>query len=77
MTNHDERIDRLIVTKEVNAAGIYQVKMFVNGLRTSIIVDDYVPFNPETELPAFCHSDTQELWPLLLEKAWAKLHGSY
>ena len=77
MTNHDERIDRLIVTKEINAAGIYQIKMFVNGLRTSVVVDDYVPVNPETELPAFFHSETQELWALLLEKAWAKLHGSY
>ena len=51
--------------------------MFVNGLRTSVVVDDYVPVNPETELPAFFHSETQELWALLLEKAWAKLHGSY
>ena len=45
MTNHDERIDRLIVTKEVNAAGIYQVKMFVNGLRTAAIID-LLPVSP-------------------------------
>ena len=46
LTNHDERIDKLLITKDVNAAGIYQVKMFVNGLRTSIVVDDHVPFDP-------------------------------
>ena len=77
LTDHDERIDKCMVTKEVNDAGIYQIKMFVNGLRTSIVVDDYVPWDPKTQLPAFLHSETQELWALLLEKAWAKLHGSY
>ena len=58
LTEHVEKIDKCVVTKEVNDAGIYQIKMFVNGLRTSIVVDDYVPFDPKTQLPAFFHSDT-------------------
>ena len=32
----------------------------------------------ELVLPCFAHTDTPgELWPMLLEKAWAKLHSSY
>ena len=77
MTNHDERIDKLMVSREINEVGIYHVKLFVNGLRTSVVVDDFIPVNPKTELPAFFHSETQELWAIILEKAWAKLHGSY
>ena len=77
LTYHDERIDKMIVTKNINSAGIYQVKFFINGLRTSVIVDDYVPVDPITEQPAFCHSEKQEVWAPIIEKAWAKIHGSY
>ena len=57
LTYHDERIDKMMQTKSTNAAGIYQIKMFINGLRTSVIVDDYVPVDPMTNQPAFCHSE--------------------
>ena len=77
MTTHDERIDKLFITKEKNQIGIYHLKLFVNGLRTSIVIDDFVPCNPETGKPAFIYSTFQEIWAILLEKAWAKLHGSY
>ena len=43
----------------------------------SIVVDDYVPVDKETGRIAFCRAINQEIWPIILEKAWAKLHGSY
>lgn len=49
--------------------------MYVNGLETPIIVDDYFPI--VYGKPAFCKTADGELWAMLLEKAWAKLHGSY
>lgn len=38
-------------------------------------LDDSVPFVFST--PAFSRSVEGELWVILLEKAWAKLYGSY
>lgn len=38
-------------------------------------MDDYVPFDKDE--PAFCGSDCYEMWVILLEKAWAKVYGSY
>lgn len=75
------RVQKVIVTKEVNFACIYRLKFFVNGLRKSIIVDDYVPVVRKTQIPAFCSSlESQSVavfWAILVEKAWAKLNGSY
>jgi hypothetical protein len=42
-----------------------------------VIVDDYVPVDPKTGKAAFARSRGDEIWMCLLEKAWAKLHGSY
>ena len=41
-----------------------------------IVIDDFLPVTGENK-PAFSHSKSGELWVALLEKAWAKLHGSY
>ena len=75
------RVQKLIVTREINSACIYRLKFFVNGLRKSVIVDDYMPVvcGGETELLAFCSSSQHRpvLWAMLIEKAWAKLNGSY
>ena len=47
----------------------------MNGLETPVIVDDYFP----TRNNQFVYAQTPdgELWVMLLEKAWAKLHGSF
>lgn len=52
------------------------VKLYVNGIETPVIVDDYIPTNKNGH-PAFASSRDNEMWVSLLEKAWAKLHGSY
>ena len=43
-----------------------------------VIIDDYLPFDPTGAL-AFTKGgeDGLELWPCILEKAYAKLYGSY
>ena len=40
-----------------------------------VVIDDQFPcFNDEA---AFSKAHGPELWVLILEKAWAKIHGSY
>ena len=70
------RVEAMFVTQEVNLAGIYLVRFFINGRVTSVVIDDHLPVKPDGK-PAFATSRDGELWVSLLEKAWAKLHGSY
>lgn len=48
----------------------------IGGKQTNITVDDYIPVT-EDGRPAFCSTNDEELWAILLEKAFAKLHGNY
>ena len=75
LAEHPENIADLFHTKEVNAAGIYLMIFYINGIRTPVIVDDYLPC--KNGRLAFARSVGEELWVCLLEKAWAKLYGSY
>ena len=69
-------IKRLFITKEYNEEGIYQMKLCKNGEWVKVTVDDYFPCYIDGG-PMFCNSTGDELWVLLLEKAYAKLHGNY
>lgn len=63
------------LTREINDSGIYLVYFYLNGIRTPVVVDDYFPsYNGRI---AFSKSNDGELWVSILEKAWAKLHGTY
>lgn len=62
-------------TKLANRAGIYLISFFMNGIVTPVVVDDYVPVRRGK--PCFAKTRDGELWLLLLEKAWAKINGSY
>lgn len=75
MAEVPERVYSRFITKEINEAGIYLVTLFVNGFETPVILDDFFPV--VYNRPAFCSSSDGEIWAMLLEKAWAKLHGSY
>ena len=75
MAEFPERIEACFHTKEPNSAGIYLMSLYVNGAITPIIVDDYVPVQGDN--PCFSSSKDNEMWVMLLDKAWAKLQGSY
>lgn len=75
MAEVPENIMMRFVTKEVNAAGIYLMTFFVNGHETPVVVDDFIPTKGGRIV--FAGTKEKELWPILLEKAWAKLHGTY
>jgi len=75
MAEDPEDIKALFETKEINDAGIYLMFFFINGVKTPVIVDDHLPSRHGR--PAFASSQDGEVWVSLLEKAWAKLHGTY
>ncbi|CDW86928.1 calpain family cysteine protease containing protein [Stylonychia lemnae] len=69
-------IERLFVTKLYNELGVYELRLCLNGEWTSVIVDDYFPCLPNGG-PIFSKSNDNQLWILLLQKAFAKVSGSY
>ena len=70
-------IKTMFITREYNEVGIYSIKIYINGAYKIIEVDDYIPVNKSTSAPLFAQMQTKNIWPILLEKAWAKVNGSY
>lgn len=77
LAEHPDRVRKLFVTQEVNKAGIYVLSLCINGEFQEVVVDDAIPFDPVEGKPAFSRCHGPELWVMLLEKAWAKVNGSY
>ena len=71
-----DRVQALFHTKEINKAGIYLVRFYINGNEMPVVVDDHLPVDARGQ-PVFATCRDGELWVSLLEKAWAKLHGTY
>jgi hypothetical protein len=73
----------IIGNKDIPASGFYKVALYINGVRIFFTIDDYVPcyFNNVEWVPAFASPAKDDweavIWPLILEKVWAKAHGSY
>lgn len=75
LSEKPKRITSLFKTKEANKYGAYCMRICKNGQWRDVVVDDSFPCNGDK--PAFSQGHGQEMWVLLIEKAWAKLHGSY
>lgn len=84
----DDHLLKDLIIEEGQDVGLYGVKFFVNGRWATVIVDDYFPCTQDANgawQPIFAKSKTHdgsppeqvELWVMIFEKAWAKLHGSY
>ena len=71
MAKVPKRVMSCFHTKEFNSAGIYLVSFYINGVVTPVIVDEFVPVKGNR--PAFSSTKDNEMWVMLLDKAWAKL----
>ena len=69
-------IERLFITKEYNSEGVYRVRLCNGGHWQIVTIDDLFPCEPKGG-PIFSGCSDNELWVLILEKAYAKLFGSY
>lgn len=69
----------MFVTKEYNPRGKYAVRIFdpIKSKWTIVTIDDRIPCVKGTRRPRFMSPNGNELWAILLEKAYAKFCGSY
>ncbi|XP_026331811.1 calpain-C-like [Hyposmocoma kahamanoa] len=65
----DQRMDSTYV-------GVFRFRLWWCGQWLEVLVDDRLP-TVNGKLAFLQTSHTEQLWPALLEKAYAKLHGSY
>jgi hypothetical protein len=74
-----DSIRSLFVTKEYNPRGLYKVRIFDPVIKKwkIITVDDRIPCQKGTKKPRFMNPNGNELWAIILEKAYAKLCGGY
>eukprot|EP00668_Euglena_longa_P003275 GGOE01003830.1.p1 GENE.GGOE01003830.1~~GGOE01003830.1.p1 ORF type:complete len:838 (-),score=157.55 GGOE01003830.1:459-2972(-) len=68
-------IHRLLLTKQYNPEGAYAVRFFYDGEWQRVVVDDLFP--TRNNKLVYGHCQDQQLWVSIVEKAYAKLHGSY
>ena len=83
-------IDNLFLTKEFDPRGRYTIQLFdgtadnCRGAWRKFTIDDFIPCDKRAwnegngvAKPKFSQPNGNELWVMLLEKAFAKLCGSY
>ena len=76
ITERPEMLDHILLTKSVNSEGVYLVRLCHNGLWKTVLVDDCFPCTLNNQL-AFTQANRRQLYVPLIEKACAKLFGSY
>jgi calpain-15 len=76
LAERPELVRRLFLIDEANAEGLYRVRLCKDGEWVTVTLDDYFPCYPSAGL-LFSRSQDNQMWVMLLEKAYAKLHGSY
>jgi calpain-15 len=76
VTERPRILRQILLTQTVNNEGIYLVRICYNGLWKTIIVDDCFPCTNQKKL-VFSQARRRQLYVPLIEKACAKLFGSY
>ena len=77
LAQYPNLISQIFITKKINQECVYQISLFIDGEFQIVYIDDFVPVLKGTSTPFFTKTNSNELWGLLLEKAWAKVNGGY
>ena len=80
LCKHPKLIEKLFVIKEKSKEHCYGVYVKISGIWRLVLLDDFIPFFNDSEGNKhffFSRSYNPELWVALIEKAWAKISGSY
>jgi calpain-15 len=67
---------RFVHGQKYQENGLYRFSFYKNGIEKMVTIDDYIPCGRDGS-PIFSRAHGNEIWVMLLEKAYAKLHGSY
>ena len=76
LAQEHRNIEKIFVFADIKV-GFYVLKFYINGRRKYIVIDDLIPCNKIMKSPLFTKPIGNEIWVLLIEKAWAKIHGEY
>ncbi|CAF3749085.1 unnamed protein product [Rotaria socialis] len=76
ITERPQMLEHILLIKKINNQGVYLVRICHNGLWKTVIVDDCFPCTQYNQL-AFTQAHRRQLYVPLIEKACAKLFGSY
>jgi hypothetical protein len=76
LSEFPEILKETFVTKEVNKAGIYAIRFYIRGKPWHITVDDEMLFYQD-ELNFARLGDNKSIWGPIVEKAWAKMKGTF
>ena len=78
LCKYPELIEKLFLIKAKSNEHCYGCYYRINGIWKLVIVDDYIPcYGGWGKNFSFTYTNGNELWVILLEKAWAKLNGCY
>lgn len=75
-----QRIKDIFQVEQKNSAGVYAAKMWLLGMPTSVVIDDYLPLDKYGDGQSTRYAKVAEdgaLWGTLFEKAFAKYLGMY
>jgi hypothetical protein len=77
LATHSELLQNLMLYDGIEY-GFCVFQFFKNGEWKYVIIDTLIPTNSKTGKPIYGRCDeNNEFWLPLMEKAFAKLHGSY
>lgn len=72
-------IQNCFISPSFSPFGKYTIRLYDEKLKkfVRVTIDDYVPCDPHTKMPIYTNLVNNEVWPLVIEKAYAKFKGSY
>ena len=78
LCKYPKLIENLFYTKEKTKENAYGIYFYINGQKKLVYIDDYFPcFGNNFKSFAFSKCCKNKIWVELIEKAWAKINGSY